>query len=259
MNDVQSRWKTSELAQTFLQEVRGAIPAATFQLEVLGKIVSMWRHAPSEVLDLGCGDGIIGRALLDAHAAAHVTFVDFSEPMLEAAKKKIGNNRKATVIKADFGTPEWMRELEAEKRFDVIVSGFAIHHQTNQRKGELYAEIYGLLREGAIFLNLDHVSSASPSVTALFDSFFIDHLLRFHANTSPNKTRDEIEEEYYRRPDKQENILAPVEMQCEWLRGIGFQDVDCFFRVFELALFGGRKPSNKPEPIAERPKQPSAS
>jgi hypothetical protein len=38
-----------------------------------------------------------------------------------------------------------------------------------------------------------------------------------------------------------EYILAPVDLQCAWLRLIGFQDVDCFFKVFELALFGGRK------------------
>ena len=41
--------------------------------------------------------------------------------------------------------------------------------------------------------------------------------------------------------DKKENKPASVEMQCQWLRGIGFQDVDCFFKTFELALFGGRK------------------
>ena len=111
MNDSHSKWKTSELAETFLQGVRGAIPAASLQLEVLGKIVSMWRPAPSEVLDLGCGDGILGCTLLDAHAAAHVTFADFSEPMLEAARKQIGYNKKATIIKADFGTPDWMRKL----------------------------------------------------------------------------------------------------------------------------------------------------
>jgi hypothetical protein len=26
------------------------------------------------------------------------------------------------------------------------------------------------------------------------------------------------------------------------LRDIGFVDVDCYFKVFELAVFGGRKP-----------------
>ena len=45
----------------------------------------------------------------------------------------------------------------------------------------------------------------------------------------------------YNRPDKKENLLAPVEAQCEELRRIGFEDVDCFFKLFELALFGGRK------------------
>jgi tRNA (cmo5U34)-methyltransferase len=212
---------------------------------VLGKIVSEWCPAPYEILDLGCGDGVLGRTLLASHPTSHVTFADFSEPMLEAAKKEIGNNQRATVVNADFTTPAWVKALGAEKPFDVIVSGFAIHHQTDNRKRELYTEIYGLLQEDGIFLNLEHVSSASPSGSALFDSFFIDHLLLFHADTSPDKSTHEIEEEYYQRPDKEENILASVEVQCQWLRDIGFQDVDCYFKILELALFGGRKSSNQ--------------
>ena len=109
----------------------------------------------------------------------------------------------------------------------------------------LYAEIHGLLKEGGLFLNLEHVSSATPSGSALFDSFFVDHLFRFHRNTTPVKSRQEIEEDYYQRPDKKENLLASVELQCHWLRRIGFKDVDCFFKVFELALFGGRKASQQ--------------
>jgi hypothetical protein len=37
------------------------------------------------------------------------------------------------------------------------------------------------------------------------------------------------------------NILALVEDQCRWLRQIGFRDVDCFWKYFELAIFGGLK------------------
>ena len=43
------------------------------------------------------------------------------------------------------------------------------------------------------------------------------------------------------------NILAPVELQCEWLRRIGFEDVDCYFKIFELAVFGGRRPQQSGE------------
>jgi hypothetical protein len=31
-------------------------------------------------------------------------------------------------------------------------------------------------------------------------------------------------------------------VQCQWLQEIGFGDVDCFFKLFQLALFGGQKP-----------------
>jgi tRNA (cmo5U34)-methyltransferase len=253
MNDQHSKWQTKELAQAFLDGVRGAIPAANFQLEVLSKIVSVWCPLPSRILDLGCGDGALGRMLLDAHPTAYVTFADFSEPMLNALQRQIGTDQRATVIKADFATPAWAKRFEVEKQFDVIVSGFAIHHQPDVRKKELYAESYGLLNEGGIFLNLEHVSSATPSASALFDSFFVDHLLFFHRDITPSKTRQEIEEAYYQRPDKEENILASVETQCQWLREIGFQDVDCYFKVFELALFGGRKTSNEPmQPIGHK-------
>ncbi|NET16999.1 MAG: class I SAM-dependent methyltransferase, partial [Okeania sp. SIO1H6] len=51
-----------------------------------------------------------------------------------------------------------------------------------------------------------------------------------------------INQQYYNRPDKEANILAPVETQCNWLREIGFIHVDCFMKLFEIALFGGIKP-----------------
>jgi len=88
MNEQHSKWETSELVKTFLEGVRGAIPGASFQLEVLSKIVNMWCPLPYRILDLGCGDGILGRMLLDAHATAHVIFADISTPMLEATKKR---------------------------------------------------------------------------------------------------------------------------------------------------------------------------
>jgi hypothetical protein len=52
-------------------------------------------------------------------------------------------------------------------------------------------------------------------------------------------------EGYRHRPDKAANILAPVELQCGWLREIGFEEVDCCFRIYELAVFAGRKPNPK--------------
>ncbi|OPY78691.1 MAG: tRNA (cmo5U34)-methyltransferase [Syntrophorhabdus sp. PtaU1.Bin153] len=238
MNAQHSKWQTKELAQTFSEGVRGAIPGAKLQLDIIGKIIKAWCPLPSRILDLGCGDGILGRTLLDEFPTVRMIFTDFSEPMLDKLRGKIGTDERATIINIDFTTSAWTKGVELQRPFDIIVSGFAIHHQSDERKRELYAEIFGLLNEGGLFLNLDQVSSASPSISQIFDCFFLDHIQRFLIDFGLNEM-SKIEEAYYQ--DKKENIPAPVEAQCQWLRDLGFQEVDCFFKTFELALFGGRK------------------
>ncbi|MFZ0427920.1 MAG: class I SAM-dependent methyltransferase [Acidobacteriota bacterium] len=238
---IKSQWQTEEVVATYLSGVRGAIPAADLQLAVIEKIVRLWSKTPALILDLGCGDGILGRYLLDAFPAARGVFADFSDPMLEAVRKKLSGSSRAVVVKTDYGEPDWVESVRQQEPFDIVVSGFSIHHQPDARKRTLYAEIFDLLRDGGIFLNLEHVASRSPAGQWLFNEFFVDHLFAYHRRSDPETTREAISVAYYNRPDKKENILALVEDQCRWLEEIGFSDVDCFFRVFELALFGGRK------------------
>jgi tRNA (cmo5U34)-methyltransferase len=245
MNKPKSEWQTKELARTFLEGVRGAIPGADLQLAVMGKIAQEWCVRPTRILDLGCGNGILGRFLLNLFPTASGLFVDFSAPMLEAARENLAALPQATIAFGDFSMPKWIKVAQPYCPFDIVVSGFAIHHQPDTRKRALYSEIFDLLAPGGLFFNLEHVASATEAGEKLFDEFFIDHLHKFHSRSNPGVNRTATSDTYYRRPDKKENILARVEMQCDWIRDIGFVDVDCFFKVFELALFGGRKASDK--------------
>lgn len=252
MNEQHSKWLTKELSKTFSEGVRGAIPGTNLQLEIIAKLISVWCPAPSRILDLGCGDGILGRMLLAEYPSAHTFFGDFSEPMLAKVREKVGTSKKASVIQIDFATPAWIKAVEPETPFDIIVSGFAIHHQPDDRKKALYSEIYELLNEGGVFLNLDQVSSETAALSEIFDSFFLENIRRSLPNSDQNEIMNQIEKAYYE--DKKENLPAPVEKQCQWLRGIGFQEVDCFFKTFELALFGGKKASSKADSAdAEKP------
>ncbi len=236
-----SQWQTSQLTAAYLSGVRAAIPGADLQLALLRMICLAWFPAPAHLLDLGCGDGILGRLLLDAFPQAQAVFVDFSEPMLAAAREKLGANPRAVVVNADYAAPDWLDRVQAHVPFEIIVSGFSIHHQPDERKKSLYAEIHTLLSPGGVFLNLEHVASATPAGEQLFDQLFIDQLYDFQRRAGKETTREIVAENYHHRPDKIENILAPVNEQCRWLTEIGFRDVDCFFKIFELALFGGRK------------------
>ncbi len=233
-------WKSSALNQQFLQGVRGAMPFAKEQLEMMLRVISHWQPQPKMFLDLGCGDGILGRAIEAKYPRAKGVFVDFSENMLAAAQKKSASSA-AIFINADFSSPNWVRSLEKDTSFDVIVSGYAIHTQPDARKKEIYREIYNLLRAGGVFLHLEQVTSATDDVKAIFDDHFIESIHSFLQKMGKAKSREVVAHEYFNRPNVKAKQLASANTQCVWLEEIGFRDVDCYFKTFELTLFGGRK------------------
>jgi len=124
---------------------------------------------------------------------------------------------------------------------DVVLSGLAIHHLKNGRKYELFEEIHDVLKPGGIFVNLEHVKSESAFGNSLFDELMVDTLYARLKDDGKEKSKAELMKAHLVRPDQYENILISVGVQCEWLREIGFKDVDCFFKCFELAIYGGIK------------------
>ena len=234
-----NNWKTEKLAKTYLEGVRGAIPFANEQIEILLRIIKRYQLNLNSFLDLGCGDGVLGRTLYNYWPDAKGIFVDFSKPMIEAAKLKSGEYKNQSVfIVEDFGNENWLNSISEYFPLDLVISGFSIHHQDNENKRRLFNEIYNkILKPGGLFLNLDQVKSQSEENEKIFDEFFLDSMKK---SVKDNILMENITNEYYK--DKKVNILAPVEDQCKWLREIGFVNVDCYFKVFELAIFGGVKP-----------------
>ncbi len=235
-------WKSSPLVEKYLEGVRGGIPMAAEQIDAMMWLISRGGGGVSRFLDIGCGDGVLGAAILEAYPDATGVFVDFSEPMLAAAREKLaGASERLELLQLDFSTPAWVDPVQPWAPYDVVVSGYSLHHQPNERKMAIFAEVRDLLRPGGMFINVEHVASRTQWIEVLNDELFIDCLHAAHQKQGGSQTRSEIADEYHHRPDKEANILAPVESQCEWLRGLGFQDVDCYFKVFELAVFGGRR------------------
>jgi len=238
-------WKQKELSDRYLEIVRAAIPLAAVQIDVLLTLIAKLKTNVSSFLDLGCGDGVLGRAILAKYPKARGVFLDFSDAMIRAAQAK-RPKRKARLffVKEDFGRSGWVRSVSRQGPFDLVVSGLSIHHQSDRKKKEIYTDIFHLLRPGGLFLNLEHVESATPRVKKVFDEVFVDSIYERLHRIDPSLDRGQVETKYYRNPLKEANILAPVETQCRWLRRIGFTDVDCYFKIFELALLGGLRPSS---------------
>ncbi len=235
-------WKEESLVKVYLEGIRGAIPLASVHIDVMLQLIKASQKELDRFLDIGCGNGVLSSAILGRYPNASATLIDFSDGMLEAAKIKLEGYNKITVAEADFAQKDWIKVVQNNAPFNVIVSGFAIHHQSDQRKREVYKEIHDLLHPGGFFINLEHVASRSSWGEKLFEEHFIDSMCDYQSSRHPEKTREEIAKDYYYRDDKKANILAPVEDQCEWLRKTGFQEVDCYFKLYEIAIFGGCRP-----------------
>lgn len=170
-------------------------------------------EGPIRVLDLGCGDGHLLALVIGTRPGVTGVAVDVSLPMLERARERFAAHDEIAVIEHDLALP-----LPASwGEFDAVVSSFAIHHLTHERKRALYGEVFQQLQPGGIFCNLEHV--ASPN--AVMHARFLQAL---------GSKEDET------------NILLDLETQLRWLREIGFVEVDCDWKWRELALLAGRKP-----------------
>jgi len=243
MHSPREIWKTEELASKYLSGIRAAIPYAADQIDMMLHLIAAGAGRVGCILDLGCGGGTLAAALLERYPHAQATLVDFSEPMIEEARRQLASYGGACrFVFADLADPEW-RDLIADRApFDAVVSGYAIHHLTHERKRALYTEIFELLKPGGVFVNVEHVRSATDWLQTLCDEALIDSIYAHHKKDGGGMTREQVGEEFVHRPDKESNILAMVEDQCSWLRDIGYSDVDCYFKWFELAVFGGRRP-----------------
>ncbi len=209
-------WNDQATVDRYLGRV-GVLPARLAGEEVLADIAP---PEPASVLDLGCGDGRLAALMLEARpSVGRVVAVDVSPPMLERARARFADDRRVEVREGDLAVP--LDPLAALGPFDVVVSGFAIHHLEDGRKRELFGEVSRLLAPGGWFANLEVVACATPELHAEF----------LAAIGRPD--------------DDPEDRLAPVGVQLGWMRDAGLTQVDCMWRWRGFALLAGSAPASR--------------
>jgi tRNA (cmo5U34)-methyltransferase len=203
-------WSSTQHALDYLKQA-DSIPHRT---EGEAALLECVPASVGRILDLGSGDGRLLRLLKLDRPRAQAVALDFSPVMVEELRKNFAADALVAVVEHDLDQP-----LPELGRFDAVVSSFAIHHLTHERKRSLYAEVYGVLTPGGVFLNLEHVSSP----TAALHERYLEKLGIPLLGEDPS------------------NKLLDVETQLRWLGEIGFVDVDCHWKWLELALLAGTK------------------
>jgi tRNA (cmo5U34)-methyltransferase len=176
-------------------------------------------HVPPDarrILDLGTGDGRLLAMLLRDRPEATGVGVDFSDVMLAAARERFAGSAAVELVEHDLTEP-----LPELGRFDAVVSSMAIHHLEHDRKRSLYAEAFDLLEPRGVFANFEHVAAPTRRL----------HLAFYDAIGEPIENEDPSDR------------LLDVGTQVRWLREIGFDDADCYWKWLEMALLLGVKPA----------------
>jgi SAM-dependent methyltransferase len=204
-------WQSADHASAYLERADRVPHRAVGEATLLEELPPTVRR----VLDLGSGDGRLLDLVLAARPGAEGVAVDFSPHMLEQLRARFGANPSVRIVAHDLD-----QRLPALGTFDAVVSSFAIHHLTDERKRALYQEVWAVLEPCGVFCNLEHVLP----VSARAHTRFLDAMGIANQDEDPS------------------NILLDVRTQLEWLRAIGFEEVDCHWKWRELALLAGRKP-----------------
>jgi SAM-dependent methyltransferase len=206
-----NEWRSAEHASAYLKRADQVPHRSAGETALLDEIPG----GICRVLDLGSGDGRLLERVLRERPHAKGVALDFSPPMLDQLRHRFGPMARAEIVHHNLEFP-----LPPLGTFDAVVSSFAIHHLVHERKRQLYEEVWESLEAGGVFCNLEHV--ASPTLYA--HERFLQAMGITAVDEDPS------------------NKLLDVHTQLEWLREIGFDDVDCYWKWRELALLVGRKP-----------------
>ena len=202
-------WHDPDRVEGYLERVDRLAPRLAGEqalLEVLPDRVE-------RVLDLGCGDGRLAALVLEHRPdVTEVVCADVSEAMLTRARRRFADDARVRVVTHDLAHP-----VDGWGEFDVVVSGFAIHHLEHDRKRSLFGELAGLLRPGGVVANLEVVESATP------------------------RRHQEFLDAIGRPADDPEDRLAPIGDQLAWMSAAGLDQVECIWRWRGFALLVGER------------------
>jgi 23S rRNA (guanine1835-N2)-methyltransferase len=106
--------------------------------------------ADSRVIDLGCGNGVIGLTVLDNQPKALVSFIDESYMAVDSAKQNITNNLPEQLVQCDFSINDCLADVEPSS-VDLVLCNPPFHQQnatTDHIAWQMFRDSHRVLKKG---------------------------------------------------------------------------------------------------------------
>lgn len=126
--------------------------------EVAQHIVEQIGQLPFDAptaLELCCGGGRLGKKLLHTFPALRYSGIDFSQPLLDCARKTLSaHSARTALIKADLNEDAWLKQVGDPVH--AIFSMQSLHDLGDEAQVErIYEKSRSLLAPGGFLLNAD--------------------------------------------------------------------------------------------------------
>lgn len=220
-----------DTAEFFIQERRTMI-------QVMASLYRYFFRSSDHIriLDLGCGDGILGETLLGIDPEIDLVCVDGSSHMLKAARQKLAGYQNTDFYQKTF--KELIEQPPQWKPFSLIVSSLAIHHLVFYEKEALFRRLYSLLESDGFFLNIDVILPDHM----LYEDWYYKMWREWIANHGMDLSEGES---YIHIPEKArkntENHFDKLPAQLDALRDAGYSHVECYYKYGLFSVYGGRR------------------
>jgi 2-polyprenyl-3-methyl-5-hydroxy-6-metoxy-1,4-benzoquinol methylase len=118
----------------------------------------------ASILDLGCGNGELWRALQRQGHDGQYLGLDFSAGLLDkAAPHNLQDSPQASFIQADLSKAGWSEQISSNSRFDFILSFAVLHHLPGiSLRQEVLTAVHNLLAPNGQFIHSEWQFIHSP-------------------------------------------------------------------------------------------------
>lgn len=195
-------------------------------------------HNGSIVIDLGASRGLSVERFIEYTDEKYPTtpgdvvgYIDqgvryvlfeISSPMLSVLYDKYGTKRNVKILSSDITERDNIFNKCSQKKASLIMSILTIQFTPIEYRLQIIDEIYESLEPGGAFIFVEKVIGNSAKI----DKLFVQEYLALKAGNG--YTQEQIN----KKRKSLEGVLVPMtpHFNEEMLRGVGFRQVDCFYR-----------------------------
>ena len=236
----QSAWARDDFSKNYLEKADIYILERRKMIGIMSSLCDYCFHDKKgiQVLDLGCGDGVLTEELLTKQSSITATLVDGSQTMLQKARDRLKDDENLSFLHASFQDILDGRTLLGN--YDFCVSSMAIHHLDMKEKAALFAKIAGHLNSGGRFVNIDVLLPPSEELEGWYFALWREWMQNM---MDCHNVKDETPEDIIKRYKDPSSMNRPdtLEVQLEALKKAGLSEVDCYYKNGIFAVFGGKK------------------